>query len=154
MANADQHRTAFGQIVELTVLFHEDMAVSLGRLGLTESRAHLLWELHQRGPSTQRVLAEAMNVSARNITGLVDALVETGFVTREPHPTDRRATLVSLTEHGLKTMAAMEQDQEKGGHLLFAGLADDQLECFIGGMETVLAALREHAMTRDDEDSE
>ena len=59
-----------------------------------------MWLLHQHGPSTQRELAEALGVSARNVTGLVDALVETGFVTRGPHPTDRRATLVSLTAHG------------------------------------------------------
>ncbi len=59
-----------------------------------------VWLLHQNGPSTQRELAEALGVSARNVTGLVDALVETGFVRRGPHPTDRRATLVSLTDPG------------------------------------------------------
>lgn len=153
MATADQHRTAYGQIIELTVLLHKDMAVSLGRLGMTESRAHLLWELRHRGPSTQRVLAEAMNVSPRNITGLVDALVTTGFVTREQHPTDRRAALVSFTEAGLRTVEAMEQDQEKAGHLLFGALTDEQLQCFASGMDIVLAALREHAISEDDEDA-
>ncbi|MFC7479231.1 MarR family winged helix-turn-helix transcriptional regulator [Luedemannella flava] len=94
---------ALDRILELSVLVNADMTQSLARDQLTVSRAHVLWELRHRGPSTQRVLADAMGVSARTITGLVDGLVATGFVTREPHPTDRRATLVTVTEHGARS---------------------------------------------------
>ncbi|HEY4456567.1 MAG TPA: MarR family transcriptional regulator, partial [Pseudonocardiaceae bacterium] len=86
--------------MELNILLNEDAERGLAQSGLTMSRAGLLWEVFHHGPVTQRVLSEALKVSSRNITGLVDGLVETGFVTREPHPTDRRATLVTLTEHG------------------------------------------------------
>jgi hypothetical protein len=48
-------------------------------------------------------------VSPRNVTGLVDGLAESGFVTREPHPTDRRATLVALTERARASKAQMDQ---------------------------------------------
>jgi hypothetical protein len=71
--------------LDLVVLLNDDMTRSLARDGLTVSRTHLLWELEQRGPSTQRVLADAMKVSARTVTSLVDALSATGFVTREAH---------------------------------------------------------------------
>ncbi len=40
---------------------------------------------------TQRALADALQVTPRNVTGLVDALADSGFVERAPHPTDRRA---------------------------------------------------------------
>ena len=50
---------ALDDVFELTVLLHNDMTESLARDGLTTSRAHLLWELHQRGPTSQTVLAEA-----------------------------------------------------------------------------------------------
>jgi hypothetical protein len=69
-----------------------DATQALGALDLTPSRAHLLWELGQRGPVTQQVLA-ALRVTPRAMTGLVDALVASGLVTREPHPNDRRAAL-------------------------------------------------------------
>ena len=132
--------TALGQLLQLSVLLNEDMTQALGKLGLTTSRTHLLWELQQNGPATQRDLAQALKVSARNITGLVDGLVSTGFVTREPHPTDRRATLVSFTEHGADVMAQMAKDHKHLADLLFGGLPE--LDGFIKNMDHVLAQLQ------------
>jgi DNA-binding MarR family transcriptional regulator len=111
----------------------------------------VLWELRERGPSTQKVLADAMDVSARNITGLVDALVETGFVTREPHPTDRRATLVSFTANGARTADSLKRGQQELAQLLFAGMPADQLDCFATGMGEVLRRLYDHGVSRDRE---
>ena len=38
----------------------------------------------------------------------MDALVATGFVTREPHPTDRRATLVRFTDRGTEVAGRLQ----------------------------------------------
>ena len=143
MPTSEQHGTALGQVLELTILMNDDMTRSLARDGLTVARAHLLWELHQRGPSTQRVLAEALDVSPRNITGLVDALVATGFVTRQPHPSDRRATLVSFTEHGARTAQEMDEGRAQLAELLFAQMSDRQFDGFTEGLAAVLDRLRE-----------
>ncbi len=143
MRTPDWHGAALEQLLELTVLLNDDMTRSLERDGLTVSRAHLLWELHHRGQSTQRVLAQALSVSPRNITGLVDGLVATGFVTRQPHPTDRRATLVTCTEHGARTARQLEDGRGQFAELLFAGLTDEQLAGLVDGMATVLTRLRE-----------
>jgi DNA-binding MarR family transcriptional regulator len=147
----DRIDEALGLIFELVVLLNDDMTRSLARDGLTPSRAHVLWELRERGPSTQKVLADAMGVSARNITGLVDALVETGFVTREPHPTDRRATLVSFTAHGARTADALKCGQQELAQLLFAGMPAERLDCFAEGMGEVLTRLYDHGVSRDRE---
>src|SRR5688500_18630246 len=90
----------FDRLLEIALLIQEDMGRELEPVGLTTSRTHLLWVIHHSGPSTQQALASALQVSARNITGLVDGLEAGGFAHRSPHPTDRRATLVSLTEQG------------------------------------------------------
>ena len=63
---------ALDQILELVVLLGEDMTQSLARDGLTVPRAHLVWVLHLRGPATQRALADALKVTPRNVTGLVE----------------------------------------------------------------------------------
>src|SRR5687768_14596787 len=102
MAGAAAH--VFDRLLELTVLFQQDLSSSLGPMGLTPARAHLLWELHHRGPSHQQALATALDVSARNVTGLVDAVEAAGFAERRPHPRDRRATLVTLTPRGAEAM--------------------------------------------------
>lgn len=143
MNEQERFGAALDQVIMLVVLFNEDMTRSLARDGLTVSRAHLLWELRKRGPSTQRELADALGVSARNITGLVDGLVGTGFVTRQPHPTDRRATLVSFTEHGEATTAELERGQHELGRLLFGKMPPQQFDQFVEGLGEVLTRLHE-----------
>ncbi len=125
----------------LVRLLGEDTRDGLSRVGLTESRAHVLWELQHRGPSTQRTLADALKVAPRTITTLIDALVETGFVTREPHPSDRRATLVTFTPQGQETACALAEGHRQLARELFGDLPDEVLAEFDAGLDHVIARL-------------
>jgi len=120
------------------------MAQANAALGLTPARTHLLWELGQRGPVPQRVLAEALKVTARAVTGLVDALVAQGLVTREAHPTDRRATLVTLTPRGDTLVAQLKHDHKKLAQALFASMSSAEFESFAQGLAGVIDRLRTH----------
>ena len=131
----------FDRLLELTLLLQADMARSFAQSGLTVARTHLLWELHELGPCTQQRLATALQVSARNVTGLIDALSKGGFLTREPHPTDRRATLVTLTRSGAQTVAAMERDREQLSAQLVADLDEAALEQLGSALDLVTARL-------------
>jgi len=137
----NQLHDTLDRLLELVVLLSEDMAQSLAREGLTVPRAHLLWLLHHHGPSTQARLADALNVTPRNVTGLVDGLVASGHVTREPHPRDRRATLVSLTERAAATLAEMETEHGRLAELLFGGMP--HYDAFAEGLDHVTDRLRE-----------
>ena len=68
----------------------------------TYARMRLLCELHRDGPQRMADLASALDVTPRNVTTLVDGLEREGIVQRRPHPTDRRATVIELTDsaHG------------------------------------------------------
>ncbi len=65
--------------------------------GLGVARGRVLWALHESGPVVMRALSQALGVSPRTVTGLIDGLEADGWVTRTPHPTDRRATVITLT---------------------------------------------------------
>jgi len=138
----EQWEATLDRILELTVLLSKDMADSLARQGLTESRAHLVWQLQQRGPCTQAALATDLHVTPRTITALVDALVDTGFVTREPHPSDRRATLVTFTERGHATAQALVDSHRQLARQLFAGLSEDGFKSFDAGLLHVITRFR------------
>jgi DNA-binding MarR family transcriptional regulator len=131
-------------VLALVVVFRDDMTEGLGALGLTASRAHLLWELRQRGPVPQRVLAGALKVTPRAVTGLVDALVASGIVTREPHPGDRRAALVTFTARGEALIAQLERDHEALARALFAPMSVEELDGFARGLAGVIDRLRAH----------
>ena len=131
------------QVLQLVVLFADDARRGLARVGLTLPRAHLGWVLHHEGPKTQRELADALGVTPRNVTGLVDGLAGTGFVTREPHPTDRRAFRVSLTEQGSSVLAEMDREHRALAELLFGELSAPELEAFAAGLDHVVCRLHE-----------
>lgn len=130
------------RVFELTALLGRDASEALARMGLTASRAQLIMELRQRGPCTQRALADALGVAPRTITTLIDALVDTGFVTREPHPSDRRATLVTFTPHGEDAARALVEGRRGLARQLFEELPDDVLDGFEAGLVHVLGRLR------------
>jgi DNA-binding MarR family transcriptional regulator len=132
------------RVLELVVLLNDDMTQAIEALDLTPSRMHLLWELGQLGPVTQRVLAEALKVTPRAITGLVDALVGGGLVTRESHPTDRRATLVTLTASGKKLTAMLKRDHRALARALFAQMSGGEFDSFERGLAAVITNLRTH----------
>src|ERR1700753_4357503 len=144
----EQWEAALDRVLELTVLLNRDMTDSLAREGLTESRAHLLWQLQQRGPCTQRALAADLHVTPRAITALVDGLAATGFVTREPHPSDRRATLVTFTERGRGTAQALRDGHVRLARQLVAGLPEDAFDGFDAALLHVLTRLRDDLTTQ------
>lgn len=101
------------QLVEVSVLLERDMARAFAGTPLTPTRAGVLWTIDQAGPSTQQALAGALQVSARNVTGLIDALEVGGYVIRTPHPTDRRAVLIELTPLAEALVAQMRRDHDE-----------------------------------------
>ncbi|HEU4806819.1 MAG TPA: MarR family transcriptional regulator [Homoserinimonas sp.] len=129
------------QLLEATVLLQKDLARAFEGTPLTTARTHLLWTL-RTGPMTQQALATALEVSPRNITGLVDALEASGYVARGAHPTDRRATVVSLTELGERTMAKMGEDHRMLSHDLVAGLERDDVDRLERGLDVVIDRLK------------
>ena len=143
MTEVQEARSALDRVLELTVLLADDMARDLASRGLTGSRAHLVWELHRVGPSTQQTLARSLGVTPRAITGLVDALAEGGFVTRERHPRDRRATLVTFTKPGKRAAEALERDHIELACKLFGDMPATTFRGFTRGLDAVLARLRE-----------
>ncbi|MDQ6794833.1 MAG: MarR family transcriptional regulator [Chloroflexota bacterium] len=84
---------------------------------LSYSRMRLLCELHDVGPRRMADLASALDVTPRNVTTLVDGLERDGFVRRRPHPTDRRATVIELTDSAHGAVYRSKEHQAAIGHL-------------------------------------
>ncbi len=92
--------------------------------GLTYARIRLLGALNRMGPQIMSALSDELLVTPRNITVLVDALEDSGFVRRKAHPTDRRATLIELTPIGVETCNTMYNQHADAVSELFSDLSD------------------------------
>lgn len=67
-------------------------------------------------------LSRRMMVSNGNLTGLVERLAEQGLVDRAPHPSDRRAATVRLTDNGRDSFAVMAHAHADWIAAIFQGL--------------------------------
>jgi DNA-binding MarR family transcriptional regulator len=72
-------------------------------------RLKLLYALHCDGPQRMADLAATLEVTPRSVTALVDGLERESLVRRQPHPTDRRATMIELTDEARQ---AVERSME------------------------------------------
>jgi DNA-binding MarR family transcriptional regulator len=75
--------------------------------GLPISQLSILQRLRLHGPATAASLATAEHVSQQAIAQSVARLRSAGLVRSEPDPSDRRKTLIGITEAGLALRASI-----------------------------------------------
>src|SRR5262249_46817283 len=109
--------------------------------GMSYARGRVVAALTVSGPVLMRALSEAVGVTPRTITGLIDALEKDGWVERRAHPTDRRATIVALTPAAEVAFAKLNQNY---GHLsrdLVSGIPEADLPAALRVIEHIAARL-------------
>lgn len=85
------------------LLFRRDLAMTrqraaVGRqLGVDETELRTLMHLLHRGPLTATRLAALVDLSSAGMTYVVRRLSEQGWISRAPHPTDRRSQILELS---------------------------------------------------------
>ena len=64
------------------------------------AQLHIMYTLQRHGEMTMSQLADVLNVSFSNATGLIDRIEERGFIERIRVPEDRRIVVVRVTDRG------------------------------------------------------
>lgn len=67
-------------------------------------------------------LAEELSVDVSTVSRQVQALEDLGFISRHPHPTDRRAWFITIEDTGRAALAAHRRARRE----VFAELLEDQ----------------------------
>lgn len=145
VSDTSMRARALGKTFDLTLSMSDDLERGLRELGLTKVRATLLMQLQHSGPITQRELSQLLQVTPRNVTTLLDALQKKGLVVRRPHTTDRRATIVELSEAGSALTERLTAESVTFADSLFGGVTKDDLAGYLRTVEHMLAHLHEIA---------
>ena len=114
-------------------------------LDVTMSQAKCLYVVSVRPRIGMSAVAQQLHIGLSSVSGLVDRLVEHGYLERHEDPTDRRQQLVSLTVAG---GAVVERIRELNGALMLSllrGLSSPELESLRVG----IAALDREAQAID-----
>lgn len=109
------------------------------RRGISLAQLHILYMLQRHGQMPMSRLAEVLNVSLSNATGLIDRIEERGFVERTRVPEDRRIVLIRVTQAGERMLGEIDALSEELlrsvlGHLDHSKLA---------GVRQAVASLRD-----------
>jgi DNA-binding MarR family transcriptional regulator len=96
----------------------------------------------ERAPNglTMTELSRQMMVSNGATTSLVDRLAEDGLLKREAHPSDRRTTIILLTEQGRSRFLEIAREHEGWVIGLLDGLSAEAKAELLSG----LGALKQH----------
>jgi DNA-binding MarR family transcriptional regulator len=136
--SADLAVSVVGRLFRLAPRMMDLLELGAREYGLGFARGRVLWALRESGPVLMRALSDALGVSPRTVTGLVDALEADGWVTRRPHPTDRRATIIDITPAAEAALSRLDEGYRELAHHLLADVPPGELDRFramIGRLE-------------------
>jgi DNA-binding MarR family transcriptional regulator len=136
---------AINQAIRLLSLRHRARAAALlAPLGLHPGQETLLLELARTGPRIQAQLSEALGCEPPSVTLMTRKLEASGHVRRRPAPSDKRASIVELTDSGA---ALAERVKE-----LWCALAEETVtglpEQIVADLPGVLGTLTANVDTR------
>jgi len=97
------------------------------RRGVSMSHLHVMSMLERHGPMTMSRIADALDISLSNATGLVDRMEERGLVDRLRDGADRRVVHVGLTDEGRAALADIEVFQADALKQILNELDETQL---------------------------
>jgi MarR family transcriptional regulator, lower aerobic nicotinate degradation pathway regulator len=86
-------------LAQLSFLIHRLLERRAAEHDLSIIQTRLLGVLRDRRP-TMNALGKLLGLDKSSVSGLVERAERRGLVTRTPSPTDGRAVLVSLSDHG------------------------------------------------------
>jgi DNA-binding MarR family transcriptional regulator len=96
---------------EFHVAMGELRCVGTARLvkaGVSMTHLHVMGLLSRHGETSMSGIADLLDVSLSNATGLIDRMAERGLIERVRVPDDRRIVLVRLSEGGQAQLDALE----------------------------------------------
>jgi DNA-binding MarR family transcriptional regulator len=103
------------------------------------AQLHIMFTVQRNGDMTMTGLADVLNVSLSNATGLIDRLEERGYIERDRVPNDRRVVVIRVTPAGEQMLNEVDALSDDLMRSVLGRLPTSQLR----GVANAFAALRE-----------
>jgi DNA-binding MarR family transcriptional regulator len=130
-------------IAEFGKAYTRKIFSEVANAGTTPARARLLMTLQCHGSCKMSDIGGYLSVTPRSITKLVDSLELEGLVVREPHPNDRRATIIRLTPQGMLVCKESAMANHAAVTSLYEHLTATERQQFAHILKKLIGALNE-----------
>lgn len=114
-------------------------------IDVTMSQAKVLYMVDLRPGINMSAVAAQLHVGLSAASGLVERLVEHGYLARREDPTDRRQHLLTLSQEGARVISRVRELNVNQMHRMLLGLTSAELSA----LRTGVAALDREARTLD-----
>jgi len=114
---------------------------ALRQSGLSLS-SYKLMRVLEHSDQSMREVSDALQVSPRTVTDMIDSLEARGLVVRRPHPADRRVTLLHLTEDGQRQLETAKALADQSHGAAISGLSAQDQRTLTGLLDRVAPAVK------------
>lgn len=109
-------------------------------LSLSTSQMKSLFCIIENEKISSKKLADILNVTPANVTGIVDKLIEQGLVRRVENMQDRRIVFLEATTAGKKLIENLEQHATQHFTKILSAMSEDDLDHMHVGLSAFLKA--------------
>ena len=115
----------------------------LVKAGVSMTHMHVMWLLQHHGDLPMSRVAELLDVSFSNATGIVDRMEERGLVERLRVPDDRRVVLVRIATGGIQAIEEIEAVKQDRLQAILGHLDAAQLDRVAAALDDIRGAVLE-----------
>ena len=112
--------------------------------GVSMAQCHTLLEIEALDPATTVELSSRLGLEKSTLSRTVEGLVAIGLVERRPNPSDRRYTLLSLSEKGREVANLINQANDQYFRRVFTHIRSDRRESLIQCFGELVNAMQTH----------
>jgi len=141
-ADTPQSRIASG-IHDMIAGFRCAGTGRLVKAGVSMTHMHVMWLLQHHGDLPMSRMAEFLDVSFSNATGIVDRMEERGLVERVRVPDDRRVVLVRIAQKGMQALEETEAVKQDRLQAILGRLDKTQLNRVATALDDIRGAVLE-----------
>jgi DNA-binding MarR family transcriptional regulator len=113
----------------------------LVKAGVSMTHMHVMWLLEHHGDLPMSRMAELLDVSDSNATGIVDRMAERGLVERVRVAGDRRVVLVRIAAPGIKALEEIEAIKQDRVQAILGHLDPVQLDHLATSLDDIRGAV-------------
>jgi DNA-binding MarR family transcriptional regulator len=115
------------------------------QLGLTDAEADALAHLARSGGMTPTELSDLLGMTSGGITALTQRLERAGHISREPHPRDKRSSILKATPEMIERAQAQYRDLLRDTDRVTARLSDQERGILGDYLERLVVLSERHA---------
>lgn len=138
---AELHQRIPFLLSQLGVHIADDFVDRLRPFGVGPRTYAVLMALSADDGQSQRQLSERLNIHRNAMVAVVDALEADDLVIRQPHPGDRRAFAVTLTDKGRELLPSLDAQGRAQEKEITTGLTADERAALLRLLQKVSTGL-------------